>query len=72
MKRVYRSRTDKKVAGIFGGLGELFQIDPTLLRLAAVFVGVATGLLPLLLAYLVGWILIPVNPASPPPDSQAR
>ena len=32
MKRIYRSQEDKKIAGILGGLGELFDIDPTLLE----------------------------------------
>lgn len=59
MKRIYRSREDKKIAGILGGLGELFDIDPTLLRLLFVFIGLATGVIPLIVAYLVGWIIIP-------------
>jgi phage shock protein PspC (stress-responsive transcriptional regulator) len=59
MKRIYRSREDKKIAGILGGLGELFDIDPTLLRLLFVFIGLATGMIPLVVAYLIGWIIIP-------------
>ena len=59
MKRIYRSQVDKKIAGILGGLGELFDIDPTLLRLLFVFIGLATGIIPLVVAYLVGWIIIP-------------
>ena len=59
MKRIYRSQEDKKIAGILGGLGELFDIDPTLLRLLFVFIGLATGMIPLAVAYLVGWIIIP-------------
>jgi phage shock protein C len=59
MKRIYRSKEDKKIAGILGGLGELFDIDPTLLRLLFVFIGLATGIIPLIVAYLVGWIIIP-------------
>ena len=59
MKRIYRSQEDKKVAGILGGLGELFDIDPTLLRLLFVFIGLATGVIPLIVAYLIGWIIIP-------------
>jgi len=59
MKKLYRSQTDKKIAGIFGGLGEIFSIDPTLLRLAFVFIGLATGIIPVLVAYLVGWVIIP-------------
>ena len=59
MKKIYRSQKDKKVAGIFGGLGELFSIDPTLLRLAFVFIGLITGIFPAIIAYLVGWVIIP-------------
>jgi phage shock protein C len=59
MKRIYRSQQDKKIAGILGGLGDLFDIDPTLLRLLFVFIGLATGVIPLVVAYLVGWIIIP-------------
>ena len=59
MKKLYRSEKDKKIAGIFGGLGEIFSIDPTILRLAFVFIGLATGIIPVLVAYLVGWIIIP-------------
>jgi len=59
MKRIYRSQEDKKIAGILGGLGELLDIDPTLFRLSFVFIGLATGIIPLAVAYLVGWIIIP-------------
>ena len=59
MKRIYRSQEDRKIAGILGGLGELFDIDPTLLRLLFVFVGLATGVIPLIVAYFIGWIIIP-------------
>nr|MBC8492134.1 PspC domain-containing protein [Candidatus Neomarinimicrobiota bacterium] len=33
MKKIYRSTTDQKIAGICGGLGEMFNIDPTVIRL---------------------------------------
>jgi phage shock protein C len=62
MKRLYRSRTDKMVAGICGGMGELYEIDPTLIRLALVFLGLATAIVPLLVAYIVGAIIIPLGP----------
>ena len=61
MKKLYRSKKEKKIAGIFGGLGEIFSIDPTILRLAFVFIGLATGIIPILVAYLVGWIIIPIG-----------
>ncbi len=47
------------VAGICGGLGEMFNIDPTLVRLGFVFLGLATALFPILIAYIIGWIIIP-------------
>ena len=59
MKKIYRSQEDRKIAGILGGLGELFDIDPTLLRLLVVFIGLATGVIPLMVAYFIGWIIIP-------------
>jgi phage shock protein C len=65
MKKLYRSQKDKKIAGIFGGLGEIFSIDPTLLRLGFVFIGLATGVFPLLIAYLVGWVIIPKGEEPP-------
>ena len=64
MKKLYRSTEDKKIAGIFGGMGEVYGIDTDLLRLIAVFLGVATGLLPLIITYLVGWIILPKGPLS--------
>jgi phage shock protein PspC (stress-responsive transcriptional regulator) len=71
MKRLYRSRTDKKIAGIFGGMGAVYNIDPTLLRLAAVFIGIATGLAPLAIAYVVGWMVIPKGPIGKDPVTAA-
>ncbi len=63
MKKLYRSQKDKMIAGICGGLGEMFVIDSTLIRLALVFIGLATGVLPIIVAYIVGWIIIPIAPS---------
>ena len=62
MRKIYRSKNDKMIAGICGGLGEMFEIDPTLMRLGLVFIGLVTGVLPFIIAYIVGWIIIPENP----------
>ncbi len=62
MRKIYRSKKDKMIAGICGGLGEMFEIDPTLIRLGLVFIGLATGVLPFIIAYVIGWIIIPINP----------
>jgi phage shock protein PspC (stress-responsive transcriptional regulator) len=71
MKKYYRSRTDRKIAGICGGLGELWSVDPTLIRLGVVFAAFLTALAPMLLAYLAAWIIVPERPidwstAAPP------
>lgn len=60
-KRLYRSRDNRMIAGVCGGLGEYFNIDPTLIRLlfvAAVFFGIGGGAL----AYLIMMILVPEEP----------
>ena len=62
MKRLYRSREDRMLAGICGGIGEVYEIDPTLIRLGVVFIGLATAVLPLLVAYIVGIFIIPLGP----------
>ena len=71
MKRLYRSQTNKKIAGIFGGIADVYSVDPSILRLAAVFLGVASGLVPLLVTYVVGWIIIPKGPAPNNPVSSS-
>jgi phage shock protein C len=61
IKRLYRSRTDSKIAGICGGLGLYFDIDPVWIRalfLIGFFVGGSA-----LLVYLVLWIVVPLEPA---------
>ncbi|MBI4551789.1 MAG: PspC domain-containing protein [Candidatus Latescibacteria bacterium] len=58
MKRLYRSTQDKKIAGICGGLGEYFDLDPTLVRFLLVLAIFITGGL-VIPAYLIGIWIIP-------------
>ncbi len=62
MKRVYRSKTDKKIFGVCGGIGEAYNVDPTLVRLIVVFLALATGLLPMVITYIVARFLMPNTP----------
>jgi phage shock protein C len=64
-KRLYRSRTDHMIAGVCGGLGHYFGIDSTLVRLAFVVIALAVG--SGLLAYLILWIVVPLEPEGTPP-----
>jgi phage shock protein C len=59
-KRLYRSLTDRKFAGVAGGLAEYFVMDPLLIRLAFVILTLAGG--GGFLIYLVLWIVTPENP----------
>lgn len=55
--KLYRSRTDKMIAGVCGGLGEYLRIDPTIIRLFFLLLGLSSGVgVPV---YLVLWIIIP-------------
>jgi phage shock protein PspC (stress-responsive transcriptional regulator) len=57
-KQLYRSRDDRMLAGVCGGLGEYFDIDPTIIRLIFVFGAVITGSA-LFWAYLVMMLVVP-------------
>ena len=61
-QKLYRSRENRMIGGVCGGLGEYFDIDPTLVRVLFVF-GAFLGIPgALLLIYLVMLILVPQNP----------
>ncbi len=59
MKRVYRSKTDKKIFGVCGGIGEAYNIDPTFIRIIVVFLALSTGLLPMAVTYIVARFIMP-------------
>ncbi len=62
-KQLYRSRTNRMLAGVAGGLGEYFDIDPTLVRLLFVFGFFFFGIPgTLALIYLVLAIVVPEAP----------
>ena len=58
-KKFYLSSTDKKIAGVCGGIGEYFGIDSLLIR--AAFIILAFGFGGGLIAYLVLWLLAPTR-----------
>ncbi len=64
MKRLYLSTTDKKLAGVCGGLGEYFEADPTIIRLTTAVIAIITGVIPMLIGYLVAWMIIPRRPSA--------
>jgi len=59
MKRLYRSKKNRMIAGICGGIGEYFDIDPTLVRVLYIIVSVFSIAFPGILVYLILWVIIP-------------
>ena len=57
-KRLVRSRDDRWIAGVCGGVAQYFGVDANLVRLVAVL-GTIFGFGSFAIAYLVGWILMP-------------
>ena len=72
-RRLYRSRDDRVVAGVAGGLGAHLAVDPVLIRISLVALAFA-GAFGILL-YLIAWLVIPEAPAgedpAPPRDTRA-
>ena len=58
MKQLYRSTTNRKIAGVCGGLGEYFNIDPTIIRVVFVVLALPGGL-PGVIPYAILWIFVP-------------
>jgi phage shock protein PspC (stress-responsive transcriptional regulator) len=58
-KRLYRSRQNKMIAGVAGGLGEYFEVDPVIVR--AIFILLIFGWGMSILAYFILWIIVPLE-----------
>jgi len=67
-KKLYRSRQERMIGGVAGGLGEYLNVDPTLMRLAFVILTFFGGSgIPI---YLIMWLIIPESPSFPVPPPQ--
>ena len=58
MKKLYRNKTEYKIAGICSGIADYFEIDPVIIRLLfllALFLG------PGLILYIIAWIIVPIK-----------
>jgi phage shock protein C len=66
LRRLTRSATDKKIAGVCGGLAEYFGVDATPVRLLWVILSILCGaVIGGVIAYLVAWLLIPRHADTP-------
>ena len=61
-KKIFLSETNKKIGGVCGGIGDYFNIDPTLVRLIWIVITLmtmGTGIV----AYIIAWVIIPQQPS---------
>lgn len=65
-KRLYRSKKNKVFAGICGGVGEYFDIDPVVVRLIWLLIVVFTGIVPGLLVYIIAIYVVPLQIVTTP------
>jgi phage shock protein C len=67
IKRLYKSKDNKVLAGVLGGLGEYFDLDPILLRVIYLFTAAITAVVPSIIAYIIAAAIIPKKPESAEP-----
>jgi phage shock protein C len=61
--RLVRSRTDRRIAGVCGGLAEYFDVDPTIVRVTWVILSIIAGAVVFgIVAYVIAWFIIPPAP----------
>ena len=61
-RKLYRSRTNRQVAGVCGGLAQYFNLDATLIRILFVVLAVLGG--SGLVLYVAMWIIVPKEPSA--------
>lgn len=62
MKRLYKSKTDKMVSGVCGGIASYLNIDSTIVRVVWALVSVFSAAVPGLLVYIICAVVIPDEP----------
>jgi phage shock protein C len=62
MKPLYRSRTNRMIGGVLGGIAESYMIDANLVRLVATVLAVMSGIFPMVALYLMAWAIMPLRP----------
>jgi phage shock protein PspC (stress-responsive transcriptional regulator) len=60
MNKLYRSKKNRIIAGVCGGIGEYLKVDPTLIRLLWLLISIMGG--SGIIAYIIAWIIIPEEP----------
>lgn len=59
MKKLYKSKENKVISGVFGGIGEYYEVDPTVLRLGYIAIVALSGFMPGVVAYVIASLVVP-------------
>jgi phage shock protein C len=70
-RRFYRSRSNRVLAGVCGGIAEYYGSDATAVRLLTLVLGLFTGIFPMILLYLIAAIVIPDHEGVPSDPARA-
>ena len=62
MRKLYLTRKDVKIFGVCGSVAEIYELDPTTVRIVTVFVCMLTGIIPMLVTYYVAYKIMPKEP----------
>ena len=65
MKKLYRSKDDKFIFGVLGGIAEYFETDPVIVRVGFVVLSVICHIFPMIVAYIILAIIMPTHPKVP-------
>lgn len=65
-KRLYRSRHNKVISGVMGGLGEYFELDPVLIRVIYLGLSAFSAIFPGIIAYIFMALIMPLEPEGTP------
>ena len=68
-KKLYRSKADKMIAGVCGGVAEYFALDSTVVRLVWALIVAFTGFVPGVVVYIIAAVVMPFPPEAPQPTS---
>jgi phage shock protein C len=67
-QKLYRSESNKVIAGVAGGIAERYQIDPNIVRIIFIILGIVFGLGAII--YLLLWIFVPIQSQTQQPETQ--
>ena len=59
MRKLTRSRSQRMLSGVLGGIAEYFEVDVTIIRLLFVMIAIFTAMFPAIILYIVALFIIP-------------